>query len=221
MPLMERQEIDLDPIIQHGLISFTNVRQKETDKERKKQTVHFFIDDFKFDEVWIDPPAYIDRLKAYCQVMSPDFSTYTNVPLALQAFNVFRNRWCACYWQSKGIIVIPTVTWSTPYSYDFVFDGVRRNSVVALSSIGSSGIYTKPFLDGFIAMCKEVKPSTVICYGEPYEEMFKFADILYVPYEHGSKEDVDDVSADLISRIKLVKKGKTIPKNMREELRQP
>ena len=44
--------------------------------------------------------------------------------------------WCGAYWQSKGLTVIPTISWSTPSSYDFCFDGVEENSIVAVGMIG-------------------------------------------------------------------------------------
>ncbi len=44
-------------------------------------------------------------MKKYDGVLSPDFSMYTNYPEAFQIWQVYRNRWCAAYWQSKGIKV--------------------------------------------------------------------------------------------------------------------
>jgi hypothetical protein len=218
MPLMDRQEIDLESIMKNGLISFTNIKSDEKDRERKKQTVHFNVDDYKFDEVWNDPPKYIKRLKQYNQTTSPAFSTYTNIPLAIQAFNVFRNRWCGCYWQKHDITVIPSVTWSSPFSYEFVFDGIRRGSVVSLTTLGSGGIYAFPFMDGFKAMCKAIKPEVVLYYAEPYRDMFKYADVLFVPYEHSSKEDVAEVSINTISKIIMISKGNSMPNDRLSEL---
>jgi hypothetical protein len=180
-PLLNKQEIDVDAIIKHGLIGFHNIKKSETSVENKAKTVHFFIDDYKFDEVWNSPKEYLDELGQYKQVMSPDFSTYTDTPIALQIYNTFRNRWCAAYWQEHGLTVIPTVTWSNQWSFDFVFDGVRRGSIVAISTLGTADVFDA-FMRGFTAMCKSIKPELVICYNKPYKEMSKFADILYVPY---------------------------------------
>ena len=43
------------------------------------------------------------------------------MPLALQIESVFKNRWCGAYWQSKGLKVIPTVSWGDERSFDFCF----------------------------------------------------------------------------------------------------
>lgn len=42
--------------------------------------IHFFIDDYQFNRVWTTPDAYINRLKQFQAVLTPDFSTYTDFP---------------------------------------------------------------------------------------------------------------------------------------------
>lgn len=56
---------------------------KSNDKSNKSKTVHFYIDDSKFEKVWNNPEKYITRLQQYKQVLSPDFSLFTNMPIAL------------------------------------------------------------------------------------------------------------------------------------------
>ena len=73
------------------------------------------------------------------------------MPKAIQLFNVFRNRWVGAYWQSKGITVIPTVSWSDTASYEFCFDGIENGSIVAVGMIGCKRNKTA-FMRGFDAM---------------------------------------------------------------------
>ena len=60
--------------------------------------------------------------KKYAQynfLLSPDFSTYTDMNLWRQLESVAKNRWVGAYWQDNGLTVIPTISWSTPRSFDF------------------------------------------------------------------------------------------------------
>lgn len=114
IPLIYNQECDIDDI---ELIGFHNTKPKDTKNTNK--TVHFFIDDYKFERLWNNTDRYIERLSQYKTVMTPDFSMYSDMPLSMQIYNTFRNRWCGAYWQSNGITVIPTVNWSTEKSFEF------------------------------------------------------------------------------------------------------
>lgn len=98
--------------------------------------VHFFLHDYQFERVWKYPDRYIDVLKKFAFVLSPDFSPYADMPEVLKIYNVYRNRWCGRYWQEHGIKVIPTVTWSDTLSMRYCLDGVPKNSTIAISSVG-------------------------------------------------------------------------------------
>lgn len=131
-------------------------------------TAHFFLDDFKFERVWNTPKKYIETLKRYkTGVLSPDFSLYTDYPIAVQLWNVYRSRWLGRYWQEQGIQVIPTVGWSTPESYDFCFDGIEHGSAVALSTLGvlRNKEAQKLFISGFNEMKQRIEPTEIILYG--------------------------------------------------------
>lgn len=97
MPAICGQDVNLSSL---RLIGFD--KTKPNDKKNRNKTVHFFRDDYKFDVVWNYPERHIERLEQYTQVLTPDFSLYTNMPLAVQVYNVFRRNWCGAYWQSRG-----------------------------------------------------------------------------------------------------------------------
>lgn len=73
--------------------------------------VHFFMDDYQFMRLWRYPEKYLLTLQKFKYVMAPDFSTYTDFPVALQIYNHYRKHWLAAYWQEHGINVIPTISW--------------------------------------------------------------------------------------------------------------
>lgn len=106
-------------------------------KDRERKGVHFFLDDYQFMRLWVDPDKYIGMLQQFAYVMSPDFSMYTDFPKALQLYNHYRKHWLGAYWQDHGIKVIPTICWSNKESFEWCFDGEPTQSVVAVSSVGT------------------------------------------------------------------------------------
>jgi hypothetical protein len=54
LPTLEKQDIDLDDL---KLIRFSDIVKRET--RDTDATVHFFIHDDEFDEVWKNPPPHI------------------------------------------------------------------------------------------------------------------------------------------------------------------
>ena len=120
MPLIQKQ--DIDPYMIH-FINFTDT--KRDDVKNAHKTVHFFTYDWLYDKVYDDYENQLDVLKQYKAVLSPEFSIYTDMPIALQIYNTFKNRWCGAYWQKNGITVIPTICWGDERSFDFCFDGGR------------------------------------------------------------------------------------------------
>jgi hypothetical protein len=157
-------------------------------KKDKEGTGHFFLDDYAFERVWNTPKKYINVLKEFKDgVCSPDFSPYDDFPLAVQIYNVYRNRWCGRYWQKHGIKVIPTITWSGERSFEFAFEGVQKGSTVIISTVGLwfQMDYMELFEEGFEIMMEKIEPEQVIGYGKPVEgydnvTWFKsFADIQF------------------------------------------
>ncbi len=134
--------------------------------------VHFYYDDYRFMSAWREPNKYVDRLKKFKAVVSPDFSLYTDFPKALQILSCYRRQWCGAYWQSLGIDIIPDVVWGDKETFEFCFDGIPKNSTVAVSTVGVkrdpdwNGKNSTLFIDGYNEMIKRLNPKTVILYGD-------------------------------------------------------
>lgn len=142
------------------------------EKNRADKGVHFFIDDYQFNRLWTNIDRYVDMLAQFKCVMTPDFSTYTDFPKAIQIYNHYRKHWVGAYLQECGVAVIPTISWSTADSFDWCFDGEPTHSTVAVSSVGAANSKTKKelFLAGYDAMLERLKPETIIFYGKVPEE---------------------------------------------------
>jgi hypothetical protein len=176
IPVIVRQDIDLDDL---KLIRFSNIVKNET--KDLDATVHFYEYDNQFDEVWKAPKDYLDEIGQYKQTISTDFSLYTNMSLALQIYNTYRNRWLGAYWQEHGIKVIPSVNWSDEQSFDFCFDGIEANSIVSVSTLGCRDNQEK-YMTGFKAMCDKIRPELVICYAGLFDGMTELAPVIDIPY---------------------------------------
>lgn len=166
IPIVRKNELDTKSV---DLICYTDIKTNDID-ENKKKGVHFFIDDYRMEGLYYNYDKFLTRLSQYKFLLTPDYSLYADMPKAVQLFNVFRNRWVGAYWQSKGITVIPTVSWSDTASYEFCFDGIENGSIVAVGMIGCKRNKTA-FMRGFDTMCKRLNPSAVICLGDPFPEM--------------------------------------------------
>lgn len=132
---------------------------------------HFFYDDYKFINAWRQPDRYVDRLKKFKAVISPDFSLYTDFPRALQILSCYRRQWLGAYWQYLGIDVIPDVIWGDKESYEYCFDGIPKHSTVAISTVGvrnDSEWNNKTgdlFKAGYDEMIRRLEPTSILLYG--------------------------------------------------------
>lgn len=162
--------------------------------------VHFFLYDYKFEEIWNNPDKYIDRLSKYKAVLTPDFSMYIEMNEHLQRYNTFRNRWVGAYLSNKGIRVVPTVNWGLENTFDFCFNGIEKGSTVAVSTYMSSAHGNRSdqkefFMTGYNEMLKRIEPETIICYHYPFPEMA--GNILFVDYDLSSWQHYDDDKIEL------------------------
>ena len=179
------------------LIGFDKIN---TDQSNYERMVHFFLYDYKFENIWKKPDEYVEKLKKYKAVLSPDFSMYIEMNKALQLYNTFRNRWCGAYLASKDIKVIPTVNWGDENTFEFCFDGIPKGSIVAVSTYmvrerNNHADQKDFFMKGYEEMLRRIEPSKIICYSEPFPEMQ--GDIIYVDYELSGWKYLNKESLDL------------------------
>ena len=165
MPLIKKQNIDIDKIE-----LWNYAKTKMNDVNNKNKTIHFFTYDWIFENVYEKPEVTLEKLDQYYALLTPEFSMYSDMPLARQIDSVFKNRWCGAFFQKHGMRVIPTVCCAGSESYDFCFDGIEQGSVVAISTYCREE-YKKEFMKSYNKMLEMVKPSAIICYGTPFDAM--------------------------------------------------
>ena len=165
---------DLEPTQTTGdkLLRFCDFNQID---DHENYIAHFYYDDYKFINAWREPDLYIEKLKKFKAVISPDFSLYTDFPRALQILSCYRRNWCGVYWKEKGIDVIPDVVWGDEESFNYCFLGLPKHSTLAVSTVGVTnddewnGKEDDIFRKGYNEMLNRLEPTTVIFYGSEIE----------------------------------------------------
>lgn len=172
MPIIQKEDF-----IPNDLIGFNYAKTSKN----KNTGIHFYIDDYQFERVWNKPSEYIEILRKYECILSPDFSLYMDMPMAMKIWNVYRSRFIGQYYQSKGIKVIPTVSWGEKATFDFCFEGIEQGGTVSISTIG---IKQNPealqiWRDGVDELIKRIRPSTILIYGGQVNYDFKDINVIY------------------------------------------
>ena len=137
--------------------------------------VVFYEHDRKFERLWNNPKQYLDKLKKFKGVISPDFSLYRNMPLIMQMWNTYRGRAIAVWLQNNGIDIIPNVRFGDERTFSFCFDGIEENKTVA---VGTHGCIKRKedkifFKIGLARMVQRLSPKTIIVYGSVPDSIFK------------------------------------------------
>lgn len=156
------------------LLGFNYATNKKTE-DKDKQWVHFFLPDYRFQQVWNHPENYIECFGQYKGICSPDFSCYIGMPKAMQIFNVYRMAFLSAYYERYGIKVLPSVTWGEPDTYSWCFDWVPKHSAIVVSTVGcvQNKKATLEFLRGYEKMLEVVDPYQVILYGHVNDDIIR------------------------------------------------
>ena len=135
----------------------------------------FYEYDLGFERLWRNPCAYLQRLKKFKGVISPDFSLYRNMPLVMQIWNTYKGRALAHWMQQNGIEIIPNIRFNDERTYEFCFDGIEKNKTVAVGTHGC--IKHKEdkeyFKNGLAELVKRLSPKNIIVYGSAPDDIFK------------------------------------------------
>lgn len=131
--------------------------------------IHFYCEDIEFESVWLraNRHPHVPAVIRHAGVaLSPDFSIYTDFPVATQIWNVFRARLLGALWHSEGIDVIPSVSWGLPESFEFCFDGLPIGGTFAVATTYVNDAEERRFfLEGFKEFIRRCQPDTVLVYG--------------------------------------------------------
>lgn len=157
--------------------------------------VHFFLDDYQFERIWQRPDFYIEKLLEFDSALTPDFSLYLDMPIAMQVWNIYRSRLIGQIMQDYGLTVIPTVSWAGEESFDFCFDGLPKNSTLAISTIGvkQNKEQFEIWKNGVTEMIKRLTPKRIVVYGGKVEYDYKDIEVVY--FENATTERMKESGA--------------------------
>lgn len=93
--------------------------QARTTKNRG--TYHFYTEDMRFEALWGDPTPIVNS--GCINAVEPNFSTARQMPRVVALHQIYRKRWLARWWQSKGVRIFVDMNVS-PVCYDLNMLGV-------------------------------------------------------------------------------------------------
>ena len=141
--------------------------------------VCFYLDDYKFDGIfgiWHRSAFVLKVLRHFAGVITPDFSTYQDFPRPIALYNTFRMRVYGYWLGINGISVINNVRWGTKETWDYCFDGIPDNSIVAIGTVGGSPrkiIDRDRFEKGLEELIRVLHPHAIVVYGSANYDCFK------------------------------------------------
>ena len=157
------------------LIPFSKLR---TSRQRRGY-IHFYIHDKYFKQIFGHTDNYVNLLKQYDGVISPDPTIIIGKSKCLHATSTYMNRAVAYYLQKQGIPVIPNVRWGDESTYSFAFLGIPKKTIVAISTHGcikrnseNNNYLRECFKKGLSEMIKQLEPSFVIVHGFMPDDIF-------------------------------------------------
>lgn len=139
----------------------------------------WYMDDYKFDSsngIWKRPYDALKIIQHFAGIITPDFSTYQDFPEPIKSFNTYRMRAFGFWLGKHRIAVINNVRWGTEESYRYAFDGIEKESIVAIGTCGGSPRKIKDrdrFEKGLEYMVQTLQPKTIILYGSSNYRCFK------------------------------------------------
>ena len=157
-------------IIPTGITPFT----KRHNSDCAQDFLGFYEYDQKFSDFLINPVDFLDDIKHFAGIVTPDCSLYRDLPFSTQIANTYISRAVGCFLQSCGCYVVPNIRWSDERSYTteylpekLAFLGVEKESIVAVSAYGciKSRENQYYFEAGLEAMLEELIPKLVLVYG--------------------------------------------------------
>ena len=138
------------------------------------QWIHFYEDDCKFERIWNKPRRYINVLKKFKGVITPDFSVYRDLPEVMQEWNIYRSRVFGYALQREGLNVIVNLRYGDERTYETACLGVPKHASIA---VGTHGVMKDKedrfyFKEGLDYAVRKLKPKTIVVYGTAPGEVF-------------------------------------------------
>lgn len=137
----------------------------------ENEYINWYIDDYKFEGprgIWHDYNTALGIIRHFAGVITPDFSTYQDFPFSIKVFATYKMRTFGYWLGTKGIKVINNVRWGTEETFEYCFEGIPKNSIVSIGTVGGSPRKIADrgrFENGLFKMVEVLRPHTILIYG--------------------------------------------------------
>ena len=137
----------------------------------------------RLENIYSRLKSIIKSIQVFEGVIAPDFSLYPEMSEATRIYNARKSRIVAYYMQELGVNIIPSLAWSCKGDFEWCFDGIPKNSSVAISTNGcKSEEYSKKiFLEGIKEIQEKLQPSNLIVCGSGFKELEEYKNMIYYP----------------------------------------
>jgi len=141
--------------------------------------INWNIDDYKFDGtrgIWHDYRHTLKVIRHFAGVITPDFGTNQDFPEPIKIYSTYRMRLYGYWLGTQGVSVINNVRWGTEETFDYCFEGIPTDSIVAIGTVGGGPrkiADRERFERGLSCMVKLLRPHTILVYGSANAECFE------------------------------------------------
>jgi hypothetical protein len=113
-------------------------------KNRRVATLHFYVDDYRFNALWKNPAKIFDSNPA--AAVECNYSLFDTTPLAFGLQFIYQKRWMARYWQENGIQVYVDLNVSSKF-FEYNRMGVPEgwNAFATRGSLGGLNLLEAKF----------------------------------------------------------------------------
>lgn len=127
---------------------------------------HFYLKDEKIRAFWNKPFQTAHRLSRFHASVSMDFSMTAEMSKIQKMYSSFLNKLWAAWLQSRGLKVIPNVSFPDEYWEDYWLEGWPKHSIIAVNSVGVLR-HGDPelWLKGMLRIREKLKPILILRYG--------------------------------------------------------
>ena len=145
---------------------------------REDVFVNWYLDDYKFDGVrgvWHDYNFTVKVLRHFAGAITVDYSTNQDFPEAIKIHATYRMRALGYWLGREAIAVIHNVRWGTEETFDYCFEGIPKDSIVAIGTVGGSPrklVDRERFEAGLNKMVEFLNPHTILIYGSAKGKCF-------------------------------------------------
>lgn len=164
--------------------------------DRAQTGIHFYIEDFKFRPVIREPGKAVAYLFDGKCVLTPDITIASGLARYQRIVRTSLSRMVGAFYESRQIKVIPSLRWASISDFDFLLDGIPRESVFSVSTVGKvrNREDRHLFQSGVMLDIKRLSPVGVMIYGTISED---FA----AKVEKETKLFRDDTPTSLIAKL--------------------